>query len=259
MVIALDKHKRPMGFVTPDRAKHLLSCGRAVVHRMYPFTIRVKDVDCRTFDKQKEYQIKIDPGSKYTGIAIIEKDTNIVVFLAQIEHRGDMIVSKLKTRFEARRNRRNRETRYRHAKWDNKYKKKNSKYKATSPRPEGWLPPSVKSVADNIIHWLIRLSKLINITKASVEYVKFDQQLKDNPEISGKEYQQGTLFGYELKEYLLDKYGHTCQYCGGATGDNILEWEHMISKHNGGTDKESNAALACATCNKDKGLSLIHI
>ena len=255
MVIALDKHKRPMGFVTPNRARHLLSSGRAVVHMMYPFTIRIKDVDSRLFEKQKEYHIKIDPGSKYTGIAIIEKDTNIVVFFAQIEHRGDAVRAALYTRNKVRRNRRNRETRYRHPKWDNKYKKKNSKYKAESPRPEGWLPPSVPSVADNIINWCLKLSKLINITKASIEYVKFDTQLMDNPESEGVEYQHGTLFGYEVKEYLLNRYGHVCQYCGGTTGDNILEWEHVISKHNGGTDKVSNAALACQTCNKDKDSS----
>ena len=253
MVIALDKHKRPMGFVTPDRARHLLSCGRAVVHRMYPFTIRVKDVDCRTFDKQKEYQIKIDPGSKYTGISVVDRETNEVVLFIQIEHRGDMVKMNLKTRHDTRRNRRNRETRYRRPKWGNKYKKKGSKFKAESPRPEGWLPPSVKSVANNIINWMKILSKLINITKASIEYVKFDPQLENNPDIEGVDYQHGTLFGYEMKEYLLHKYGHTCQYCGGATGDNILEWEHIISKHNGGTDKESNASLACTTCNKDKG------
>ena len=253
MVIALDKHKHPMGFVTPNRARHLLSSGRAVVHLMYPFTIRVKDVDTRNFEKQKEYQIKIDPGSKYTGIAVVDRETNEVVLFMQIEHRGDMVKTNLQTRFGARKNRRYRKVRYRHPKWGNKYKKKRSKFKATSPRPEGWLPPSVKSVADNIIHWLVKLSKLINITKASVEYVKFDQQLMNNPDIKSVEYQHGTLFGYEMKEYLLDKYGHTCQYCGGATGDNVLEWEHVISKRNGGTNKESNAALACNKCNDDKG------
>lgn len=252
MVIALDKHKRPMGFVTPNRARHLLSNGRAVVHKMYPFTIRVKDVDSRIFDKQKEYQIKIDPGSKHTGIAVVDRETNEVALLIQIEHRGDAVKSALTTRNATRRNRRNRETRYRRCKWINHYLKKGSKYKAESPRPDGWLPPSVTSVADNIVNWMKKLSKLINITKASIEYVKFDTQLLDNPEIEGVEYQHGTLYGYEIKEYLLEKYGHTCQYCGGASGDDVLEWEHKISKRNGGTDKISNAALACHKCNKTK-------
>ena len=159
----------------------------------------------------------------------------------------------IETRQQTRRNRRQRETRYRRCKWINHYLKKGSKYKAESSRPDGWLPPSVKSIADNIVNWLIRLKKIINITQVSLEYVKFDTQLLDNPDIEGVEYQQGTLFGYELKEYLLEKYGHTCQYCGGASGDPVLEWEHMISKHNGGTDKVSNAALACSKCNEDKG------
>ena len=37
------------------------------------------------------------------------------------------------------------------------------------------------------------------------------------PGIEGIQYQQGTLAGYEAKEYVLQKWGHTCAYCG-ATG-----------------------------------------
>ena len=251
MVIVLDKNKRPMGFTTERRARILLTKKRAVVHRMYPFTIRVKDKDVRDFGV-KTHHIKIDPGSKTTGIAIVDDSDNSVKMFIQIEHRGDAIKSALETRNQSRRNRRQRKTRYRRCKFINHYLKKGSKYKAESPRPEGWLPPSVKSVADNIINWIIKLHKLILIDKISIEAVKFDTQLMDNPEISGVEYQHGTLFGYEVREYLLEKYGHICQYCGGASGDDILEVEHMISKHNGGTDKIKNLTLACHRCNQDK-------
>ena len=101
----------------------------------------------------------------------------------------------------------------------------------------------MKSVADNIISWVIRLKKLFNITECSFEAVRFDTQLMDNPDISGEDYQHGTLFGYEMKEYLLDKYGHVCQYCGGASEDNILEWEHIIPKSKGGSNSVKNATL----------------
>ena len=250
VVIVLDKRKRPAGFTTPRRARLLIEKGRAVVHKVYPFTIRIKDIDSRAFGKRSEYQIKIDPGSKHTGIAIVEKDTNKVCLYAQIEHRGDMVKANLDTRRGARRNRRQRETRYRRCKFPNKKGQKNT---FISPRPEGWLPPSVKSVGDNIINWYKRFCKYINITKVSVEFVKFDTQLMDNPGISGMEYQQGTLFGYELRSYLMEKYNHTCQYCGGLSGDQCLEIEHIISKHNKGTDKVSNLTVACHTCNQVKG------
>ena len=87
------------------------------------------------------------------------------------------------------------------------------------------------------------MRKLVNITTSSIEAVRFDTQLLDNPDISGVAYQQGTLFGYEIKEYLLDKYGHQCQYCGGASRDPVLEWEHIVPKSRGGSDSIKNATL----------------
>ena len=97
-----------------------------------------------------------------------------------------------------------------------------------------------------------KLRGFINITECSFEAVRFDSQLMDDPDISGREYQQGTLFGYELREYLLEHFRHTCQYCGGASGDSVLEWEHKIPKSRGGTDSIKNATLSCFTCNRDK-------
>ena len=251
MVVALDKYHRPMGFVTERRARKLLDAKRACVTKRYPFTICIKDVNKNDFKERREFRIKVDPGSKETGIAVIDKKTNQVCLFIKIIHRGDLIKAAIKTRFDARHNRRNRETRYRRCKFGKGQKGKNHK-KYQSSRPEGWLPPSVKSTADNIINWVKRLMDMINATSISVESVKFDTQLMDNPNIEGIEYQHGELFGYELKEYLLEKYGHTCQYCGGKSGDNILEWEHMISKANGGNNSVKNAALACRSCNTEK-------
>ena len=74
-----------------------------------------------------------------------------------------------------------------------------------------------------------------------------------NPDIEGVQYQQGELFGYEIKEYLLDKFGHVCQYCGGLSGDPILEWEHIVPKSRGGSNSVKNATLSCQTCNQEKG------
>jgi hypothetical protein len=84
-----------------------------------------------------------------------------------------------------------------------------------------------------------------------MELVKFDLQHMENPEICGAEYQQGTLFGYELREYLLEKWNHTCAYCGKS--DVPLQIEHMVPKARGGTDRVSNLTLACEKCNIKKG------
>jgi 5-methylcytosine-specific restriction endonuclease McrA len=84
-----------------------------------------------------------------------------------------------------------------------------------------------------------------------VEHVKFDTQKLQNPEISGLEYQQGTLVGFEVKEYLLAKFGHQCVYCDQK--DVPLEVEHVVPKSKGGSDRVSNLTLACHSCNQKKG------
>ena len=79
---------------------------------------------------------------------------------------------------------------------------------------KGWVPPSLMSRVFNIHTWVNRLCKIYPITALAFEMVKFDMQLMDNPEISGVEYQQGTLHGYEVREYLLEKHARKCAYCG---------------------------------------------
>jgi hypothetical protein len=94
-----------------------------------------------------------------------------------------------------------------------------------------------------------KLRKLLPITSISTEHVKFDTQLLQNPAINGVEYQQGTLFGYEVKEYLLERDRHACRYCNGLSDDPVLEVEHKIPKSRGGTDSIRNLLLSCKSCN----------
>lgn len=244
MVIVLDKNKRPLGFTSEKRAKELLKQEKAVVDRIFPFTIRHKEKDAR-YCKKHEFRIKIDPGSKETGIAITDLNNN-VYFKAVIKHRGQKIVADLESRSGNRRNRRNRKTRYRHCKFK-------GNQKATTNRPDGWLPPSIVSIEQNIINWIKRLMRLVNIVECSIEDVKLDMQKLANPNIKKWEYQHGTLEGATIQKYLQSKYGHTCQYCGGATGDHKIEVEHIVAKANGGHNRVDNLTLACHTCNQAKG------
>ena len=243
MVFTLDKKKRPLGHCTPKRARQLIEKGRACVYKHYPFTIIVKDLDTRTMDIHHSYRIKIDPGASYTGIAVTEEDRVVAYF--ELRHRGRAVVEALHTRKAARRNRRSRETIYRRCKF-----RGGGDYE--SPRKEGWLPPSQRSIADNILAFVIRLERLLGPCEIDMELVRFDTQLLENPDIEGIEYQQGTLPGYEMKAYLMERYQHTCQYCGNETGDRRLEWEHKIPKSRGGSDSVKNATLACRTCNQEK-------
>lgn len=240
MIFVLNKNKKPLSPCTSARARWLLKNKQAVVHKMKPFTIRLKVLVENP--EVKDYILKIDPGSKTTGLAVVEdkEDEAKVVFLTNLSHRKD-ISSNLKKRSGYRRRRRCTNLRYRKPRFSNRTK------------PKGWLPPSIQSVVDNVESLTKKLSGLIPIKSIKVETVRFDIQAMENPDISGVEYQQGSLYGYEVKEYLLHLNEHTCQYCKGLSNDNILEVEHIISKANGGTNKLSNLTLACKACNSLKG------
>jgi hypothetical protein len=101
---------------------------------------------------------------------------------------------------------------------------------------------------DAVFHSSCMRQRLMSV---SYENVKFDTQLMQNPEISGIEYQQGTLQGYEVRQYLLEKWNRRCAYCG--TENIPLQIEHIIPKAKKGTNRVSNLTLACDSCNKLKG------
>ena len=117
-------------------------------------------------------------------------------------------------------------------------------------RPDGWLAPSLMSRVYNVMTWALRFQRFTPLMSATIETVRFDMQAMVNPEISGVEYQQGTLAGYEIKEYLLEKWGRQCAYCK-AKGI-PLQVEHNIPRSRGGTKRVSNLTVACEACNQSK-------
>ena len=237
-VFVVDKHKNPLMPCHPARARELLEKGRAAVYRKYPFTIIILD---REGGETQDTQTKIDPGAKTAGIAIVSnfKRGLVCIWAAELNHRGDAIRDALAKRRILRRGRRGRKTRYRPPRFDNR------------TRPKGWLPPSLQSRVDNITTWLNRLVKVSPVTHLAVERVRFDTQKMQNPEISGVEYQQGELQGYEVREYLLEKWGRKCAYCG---AENIpLQVEHIVPRARRGSNRVSNLTLACEPCNMEKG------
>jgi 5-methylcytosine-specific restriction endonuclease McrA len=206
------------------------------VLRRYPFTIILNTTVPKALSVP--VVVKLDPGSKVTGIALVGL-TGKVLFAAELEHRGSAIKAKLEARNAIRRSRRNRKTRYRKARFLNR------------TRPAGWLPPSLMHRVLTVMTWVKKFQRLCNVTGIAVERVKFDMQAIQNPEISGVEYQQGTLQGYTVKEYLLEKWDRTCAYCG--VKNVPLEAEHIVPKTSGGSNRISNLALACHDCNERKG------
>ena len=104
---------------------------------------------------------------------------------------------------------------------------------------------------ETTLTWVNKLRRLAPISSIIQELVRFDLQQLENPEISGLEYQQGILCGYEIREYLLNKWNRKCAYCN---IENVpLQVEHIHPKAKGGSNRISNLCLACEKCNQKKG------
>jgi 5-methylcytosine-specific restriction endonuclease McrA len=237
-VFVLDKRGNPLMPCHPARARELLARGRAVVVRYSPFVIRLKD---RAGGVVQPVRLGIDPGSKTTGMAVSRDVGGVrhVAFRLEITHRSAGIRRRMIKRAAYRRRRRSANLRYR------------APRSANRARPQGWLAPSLRSRVQHVRTWARRLQQWCPVAVADLELVRFDTQLMQDPEISGTEYQNGTLAGYEAREYLLEKFGRQCAYCG-AEGV-PLNIDHIVARSRGGSDRITNLTLACVPCNQAKG------
>jgi 5-methylcytosine-specific restriction endonuclease McrA len=269
----IDTNHRPLPPIHPGLARRLLSTGKAAVFRRYPFTIILKAEVIEPINA--DIEVKIDPGSKTTGIVLVKH--NKVIWAGEIQHRGATIKANLESRRAIRHNRRARKTRYRPARFLNRTKPKgclgqNGTCLEPKAAPSGlarsgpvrWLAPSLLHRVLTIDTWVKRLVKYVPVGSIAMELVRFDMQKMQNPEITGVEYQRGELAGYDVREYLLEKFGRKCAYCGAAQARQVpllrqeaentpLQVEHVQPKANGGSNRVSNLTLACHTCNQRKG------
>ncbi|MBU2750528.1 HNH endonuclease [Acidithiobacillus thiooxidans] len=247
-VFVLDKRKKPLMPCSEKRARILLERGRARVHRMVPFTIRLVD-RLQEDSVLQPLRLKVAPGSKTTGLALVREQetedadtdefvrTLTVAMLMELQHRGHAIRDALEQRRGHRRFRRGK-LRYRPARFLNRTK------------PAGWLAPSLQHRVDTTMACVSRLIRWAPVSALSTLLYRFDTQALQNPEISGAEYQHGTLFGYEVREYLLEKWGRKCAYCDAE--HTPLSIDHIHPKSKGGSDRVSNLTLACVPCNQRK-------
>ena len=186
--------------------------------------------------KDRSYTVKVDPGSKHTGIAIVDNKDSVVM-LAELEHRGHIIKRTLDKRRSLRSFRRQRKTRHRPARFLNR------------TRPKGWLAPSIKSRADNVVNFIKKYKKLLNINKVMIENVSFDTaQMSSNTKLYGVKYQQGPLYQQKLRSFIFSRSNGKCVYCGAKA----TEIDHVIPRSNGGTNSTYNLVATCRSCNEKK-------
>ena len=234
IVYVLNKHGRPLMPCSPCKAKKLLKQGKAKVKRTEPFTIQFL---YGSSGYTQDITLGIDAGSKHIGVSATTKKKEL--YAADVEIRND-IVDKLSTRRQYRCGRRNRKTRYRKPKFQNRVKSKH----------KGWLAPSIESKINSHFRVVKDVYKILPVNKIIVETASFDIQKIQNPDISGVGYQQGDQLGFEnVREYVLWRDGHTCQCCKGKSKDNILEVHHIESRKTGG-NSSNNLVTLCRTCHK---------
>jgi hypothetical protein len=240
----------------PARARELLAKGRAVVARQVPFTIRLKDRTLAESDVDG-VQLRIDPGSKGTGLALTDekKETGedgatVTVrrglISVELQHRGDQIHMCMQQRAGYRHRRRSANCRYRAPRSNNR------------TRPEGWLTPSLRHRVDTTVSLTRRMCRYAPIAEIHVEHVAFDtHSMNAGRPLTGTEYQEGTLAGTEVRAYLHAKWNRACTYCD-ATGV-PLNIDHLRPRSRGGSDRISNLVLACVPCNQAKGSTSVDV
>ena len=216
------------------KVRRLLKAKKATVVNLCPFTIRLL---YDTTGYKQEITLGVDAGTKHVGLSATTKSKEL--YASEVILRSD-VVDLLSTRRELRRARRYR-LRYRKPRFNNRIKSKKDK----------WIAPSIRQKIDSYIRIIGFVYSILPVSKLIIEVAQFDTQKIKNPEISGKEYQEGEQLGFwNVREYVLARDGHKCQHCKGKSKDPVLNVHHIESRKTGG-DSPSNLITLCETCHKE--------
>ena len=236
-IYVLNKHGEPLMPCKPRKARVLLQSGKATVVKRTPFTIQLK---YGSSGYKQPISLGMDAGSKHIGIAATTKKQ--VLYAEELEPRND-VVKLLSVRRQNRRTRRNRKTRYRQARFDNRV---HSKHK-------GWLAPSVEVKIQEHISAIKRIQAILPVTEVHVETAEFDtQRLKaleeGKPLPVGTDYQLGEMHdSYNVRQYVLKRDNYTCQCCGAK---NVKVHVHHKETRQTGGNSPNNLITLCEDCHK---------
>lgn len=214
------------------KVRRLLRDGMAHVVRLQPFTIQL---GYESTSYRQAVSLGVDAGSVHIGVSATTERKELLS--AEVVLRAD-IVKKLSSRHELRSTRRNRKTRYRQKRFDNRRREK------------GWLAPSIRQKIDSHIKVIRMVHSILPVTRTTIEVAQFDIQKIKNPDISGADYQHGKKMGFwNVREYVLFRDGHKCQHCKGKSKDPVLNVHHIETRLTGGNSKD-NLITLCETCHK---------
>src|SRR5262249_50880725 len=145
-VFVRDQARRSLDPVHPGYARWLRAPQKAAVWRRFPLTSTLTAQQPGV--PVRPLRLKVDPGSKNTGLTLLAEATGAVVWATELRHRGGQVCQHLAERRAVGRNRRQRKTRCRTPRF------------AKGRRRAGWMAPSLASRVPNVLTWAARLARL---------------------------------------------------------------------------------------------------
>lgn len=245
MVYILDKDNKPlMPTERHGKVRRLLNEGKAKVVKQIPFTVKLL-YDSTEFTQP--VTLGIDSGSKHVGVSAVANNKELFSGEHLLRDGKTGVPQLLETKRTLRRSRRNRKTRYRAPRFDNRARK-------PSPGYDKWFTPTTRTQIAGHEHMIRELKKILPISHIIVECASFDTQLLKNPNIQGVEYQNGEMSDWSanLREYVLARDNHTCQWCKKNSFKHgvILQTHHIHFRSRGGSDRPDNLITLCTECHK---------
>ena len=242
LIYVKNLNNEPLMPCTACKAKKLLKSGRAVVIKFKPFTIKLT-FECE--NQVQEISLGIDSGSKNIGFSAVSSGKELICGTLILDNKTSDRMAEKKMYRNLRRNK----LWYRKPRFLNRKKK------------EGWLPPSIQRKYDTHLNLINRIKGLLPISNITIEVGNFDIQKIENPEISGAEYQQGDMFGYQnVRSFLMFREKGLCQLCGKPfTKGNTSHIHHCKQRKDSGSNSIKNLAILHEKCHKElhkKGLKL---
>lgn len=165
LVYVLNQHGKPLMPCSAAKARRLLKEKKAKAVRRDPFTIQLL---YGSSGYRQEVVAGMDTGSKAIGCAAISGGK--VLYQAEVALRQD-VSDKMQQRATYRRNRRQRKTRYRPKRFNNR----------ASMRAEGRLAPSVRSRVESHLREKRFVEGILPVSRWKVEVAEFDVHRIVNP------------------------------------------------------------------------------
>ena len=239
----IERSLKPLVYVISKKGFTLMPCSQAKANRMlrkgackiikrYPFTIQL-NFGCE--NKIQKITLGVDSGFENIGFSAVTETKELISGTVKLDGKTS---ERLINRRMYRKNRRNRLW-YRKPRFLNRTRK------------EGWLPPSIQRRYDTHLNIINRLKKILPISEIIIEVANFDIQKIENPEIHGKEYQQGSLYGYQnMRNYLMAREKGKCQLCNKDFKGQPSHIHHCKQRSEAGSNRPDNLAILHKSCHE---------